>query len=97
MSDLYTQLTAVGTDGKDRPVVTPEVRDLLIAFGRDHAKIDLNSDRYEYKDNWRVALLSDPKGVRQYEKQRVNGCCGSHDELIYTPIGLMLFGFNYGH
>ncbi len=53
---------------------------------------------YEYSDNLRIANLSDPESVAQYEEQRRNGCCGSEDYIKFHWKGTEYwFGFNYGH
>lgn len=56
------------------------------------------SGYYDYMDNYRWALASDPEQVAKFEEAEELGCCGSHNETITGPDGLKyLVGFNYGH
>lgn len=48
----------------------------------------------EYADNFRYARIFCPDEMHAYVQQQLNGCCGSHDEVIN---GYILFGYNYGH
>ena len=56
-----------------------------------------NIPRYEYMDNERVALSTDPEQVAEYNDRKENGCCGSVDRQLKIGDKVYLVGFNYGH
>ena len=73
----------------------------------------LNSDEYEFTDNFRIARTINPDEVKAYENALEDGGDGFYDTSIIVwvkqaPYGpgeydhdykpeVYLFGFNYGH
>jgi hypothetical protein len=56
------------------------------------------NQRYEYADNFRMAALTDPKALADFQARHDKQCCGSREELIEDENGkLWIVGFNYGH
>ena len=54
--------------------------------------------KLDFMDNRRVALLRSPSQMRRFKKQRNNGCCGSHEEVLEGPDGKRyILGCNRGH
>ena len=57
-------------------------------------------DRLELEcmDNRRVALLKSSSQMRRFKKQRDEGCCGSHEEVLDGPDGRKyILGCNHSH
>lgn len=50
-------------------------------------------------DNWRIADMSKPDEMAEYDRRASNGCCGSSDvEYHHYKTGTRIsVGFNYGH
>jgi hypothetical protein len=48
-------------------------------------------------DNYRFAYSGDVNGVKNYERQRSKGCCGSFDISIKVKGRIAFIGCNYGH
>jgi hypothetical protein len=48
-------------------------------------------------DNHRFAYLDDAAGMLEYEKQKLQGCCGFFDEQISIAGRMASIGCNYGH
>ena len=62
-----------------------------------HVQTFMNSGKYEYADNMRIAKAGDAAQVGEYMKIYNDGCCGYYDGVtIYNGVPY-LFGFNYGH
>lgn len=60
--------------------------------------IDDQVEGEEYVDNYRWAVIGDPKQMDEYNKRAEQGCCGSFDGEVTGPDGLAyLVGCNYGH
>lgn len=79
-------------------MLTPEIRKQLFERGKNIVEHRYGPmEAYDYDDNYRVALVSDPVSLWVYEEQRYSGCCGSLDIGFATEWGMALFGFNYGH
>lgn len=48
-------------------------------------------------DNVRVAKVGNRQHYHHYHRQKVRGCCGSHDVIVTLSDGQYYLGFNYGH
>lgn len=48
-------------------------------------------------DNVRFTAVNDRKEMKRYNRQREEGCCGSHDEEILICGKKFMIGCNYGH
>jgi len=66
---------------------------------------EVNWDKYENADNFRLAIRDDFESEQAYYLKRDKGCCGYRD-FIWDPSFVVkgapsgktyLFGFNYGH
>ena len=58
----------------------------------------LGEQRYEYADNFRMAALTDPKALEDFQRRHDHGCCADREEIIEDENGkLWIVGFNYGH
>lgn len=63
----------------------------------EYLYVAVNEEDVENVDNFRIAKLDDLKEMAIYEKLKEDGCCGSSDNIIDTPDGKYMVGFNYGH
>ena len=52
---------------------------------------------FTYRDNFRIALKSNPIHVRFYEHLKSGGCCGFWDADVELDGNVYLIGWNYGH
>jgi hypothetical protein len=53
--------------------------------------------RVDFADNVRFAKLSYKREMRQYNRLKSEGCCGSVDEKIIVFFQEFMIGCNYGH
>lgn len=56
----------------------------------------LEKDRYNYSDNYRVAI-ENGKFNKIYNHRRAKGCCGFYDEKFLIKDKIVLVGYNCGH
>lgn len=57
---------------------------------------ELEKDRYNYSDNYRVAI-ENGKFNKIYNHRRARGCCGFYDEKFLIKDKVVLVGYNCGH
>lgn len=62
------------------------------AFSWMHIQVD-----DDFIDNNRLAYLDDAEGMAMFEKQELDGCCGSFSAEVVIDGRSALIGCNYGH
>lgn len=57
-----------------------------------------STSQIENADNFRMAALTDPKALEDFQRRHDKGCCADREEIIEDENGkLWIVGFNYGH